>query len=743
MENDMWLECCISIIISTRKIGKFMINEIHIDRVTSYKTPSKILPTNKISLIYGLNGAGKSTISNFLYDRLSVQYANCKIVEDSGSEILVYNQRFLTDYFHEEDSLKGIFTLSKENKLALEKIDRATKNFESLEGIKDKISDRLKNIQLQQDEEKTKTTENVWKIKTQYSGGDRVLEYCLEGLKRTENLFNHIKSIQLPSSKPIDTIEVLKKELSAVQGDNAFKIDAISKFEFSGAKVEQNIIFQKIIVGSQEGTVAEFINRVGNSDWVKTGLGYVTHEVEKDCYPCPFCQEDTITKNLLASIREVFNDSYETDLALLGDLKTQYNLASSEINIQEIDSLIVVDSDILQRWKAAAEEIKSVYRENTLLIENKLKSPSSPITIRQSIDAVVTINILIDEINALVEKHNEKLDNKKGTLDGIKKRFWNLMRWDYDQTLSAYTKTEERLIKEIATVNSELTINDLKLSEVRSEISFLRKETVNIEEAIENINSGLSEIGIVGFSIIKHSENLYRVARSGAEADAFHSLSEGEKTVISFLYFIELCKGQRTASATHRKKIVVIDDPISSLSHIYVFNIGQLIKKSFFSSTEYEQVFVLSHSLYFFYELTETNKDKRHQTQNLYRITKNSNGSSVVSMKYEEIQNDYQSYWAIIKDQSTPPALIANCMRNIIEYFFNFVQKKDFNNVFQTPELATDKFKTFYRYMNRESHSLGQNIFDIKEFDYEIFRDGLRLIFNECGYSEHYVAMMK
>lgn len=55
-------------------------------------------------------------------------------------------------------------------------------------------------------------------------------------------------------------------------------------------------------------------------------------------------------------------------------------------------------------------------------------------------------------------------------------------------------------------------------------------------------------------------------------------------------------------------------------------------------------------------------------------------------MKYEVIQNDYQAYWHIIKDRIQAPALIANCMRNIIEYFFNFVEKLDFQQVFQKPE---------------------------------------------------------
>jgi wobble nucleotide-excising tRNase len=112
-------------------------------------------------------------------------------------------------------------------------------------------------------------------------------------------------------------------------------------------------------------------------------------------------------------------------------------------------------------------------------------------------------------------------------------------------------------------------------------------------------------------------------------------------------------------------------------------------------------------------------------------------------MKYEEIQNDYQTYWSIVRDPNQPPALLANCMRNVIEYFFAFVKKKDLNNVFQQACLRGNRHEAFCRYINRESHSLGQNIFDIKEFNYEAFKEGLRLVFVEAGYPEHYEQMMK
>jgi wobble nucleotide-excising tRNase len=271
-----------------------------------------------------------------------------------------------------------------------------------------------------------------------------------------------------------------------------------------------------------------------------------------------------------------------------------------------------------------------------------------------------------------------------------------------------------------------------------------RKETVNIDEAVDNIKNGLIGIGITDFTIEKYSEEdaLYRLKREDSSENVFKTLSEGEKMVISFLYFIELCKGESAAEKTSNNKIVVIDDPISSLSHIYIFNIGRLIHNEFLRTDTYDQMFILTHSLYFFYELTNTDHKKRKETQELFRICKNTGGSYFEKMKYEDIQNDYQAYWYIVKDEKQPPALIANCMRNIMEYFFNFVEKQDFAQVFQRPELEETRFMAFNRYMNRESHSKGQNIFDIKEFDYNSFRDAFKKVFDVEGYIDHYNKMI-
>lgn len=720
-----------------------MITEIHMDNVASYRRPVDISISNKVTLAYGLNGSGKSTISNYLYDSKNPKYRHCHIKETSEHEVLVYNQLFLKDYFYEEDSLKGIFSLSRENKEVLEAIDKKSKDLETLEGKHREAEGKKVEKEIQLNASKNEIAEKAWEIKLKYSGGDRVLEYCLDGLKRKEKILEHLSSIPNPQDALQYSIDDLKKEISSISDEKAQPIDAISEFTFDGIRIEQDLLFEKVIVGSQEGSVAEFIANMGNSDWVRKGLVYLPEKISPSAETCPFCQEKTITEELAASIRKVFDASYDRDLQDLENFRNKYSELAASLAPIDASEIIVTDTTIKQKWKTSVEKIAYRIRENKLLIDKKISNPSTPVKLYSTASDFDNLNRIIREINKLIHAHNEKLNNKKHSLSEIKHRFWLLMRHEYSQSLEVLEKTQKRLSDELEKVQKNIDEINLEIASTKSTIASLRKKTVNIQEAIDNINNGLTEIGASGFSVVPYGDNLYRILRAGDDGNAFHSLSEGEKTVISFLYFVELCKGQKSTTEIPKKKVVVIDDPISSLSHIYVLNIAQLIKRIFCNSSKFEQVIILTHSLYFFYELTHTKKSEREQIQHLFRILKNSEGSSAVKMKYEEIQNDYQAYWSILKDESHPPALIANCMRNIIEYFFNFVQKRDFNNVFQKPSLAGDKYQAFYRYMNRESHSLGQNIFDIKEFDYQAFREGIKLVFEECGYSEHYNAMIK
>lgn len=739
-----------------------MITKIDLNKVASYKNQATLETDKALNLIYGLNGTGKSTLSNYLLKREDEKYKDCSVLGlDENHEILVYNQTFIQENFFESESLKGIFSLSKENKEAITKIANAQKEIEKLDLEKNKKSKELdaEKSAIRKKFENAKQT--VWKIKTDYSGGDRVLEFCLEGHKGSkDNLFNHIQGLTKPTEKPTKSIEDLKNEVQAIMGENAQKYSYVPKITFSSSSVETEKVFDKQIVGNENSSVSELITKLGNSDWVKSGLKFLPEEPIVENKECPFCQEKTISSDLIQNIKNYFDASYESDINSIKNFLEQYSQAIEQIpnktTFEDNPKFESFKKDFEIKFNAFSQIVES----NRKKIDEKIKKPSISQTLEDSTKSLEDINEIISKINASIKEHNDKIDKKATVKAEIKKTFWQIMRWDYDQTISSYLSDKSTSKTKTDSLNTTIKDFGKTILEQRSIISEQQKQTVNIEKAIANINDGLIDLGINDFKIENHEENLYKIVRGENKERVFRSLSEGEKMIISFLYFIEMCRGKQDATETGKKKIIVIDDPISSLSHIYVFNIGRLIKNEFFGKKEtkkdeatgekvnvwnykYEQIFILTHSLYFFYEITETKHDERKETQKLFRLIKNNDGSRFQRMKYEEIQNDYQAYWFIIKDKNQPPALIANCMRNVIEYFFNFVEKKDLNNFFRQEPLNTNRFQAFYRYINRESHSLGQNIFDFKEFDYNDFKDGFAELFKAAGYEEHYKKMIK
>ena len=179
----------------------------------------------------------------------------------------------------------------------------------------------------------------------------------------------------------------------------------------------------------------------------------------------------------------------------------------------------------------------------------------------------------------------------------------------YDVTISNYQTDKNTFEKEQKDLDSEIAKIVTQIAKQDNVITEQSKLVSNIDEAVANINTRLFELGIDSFKIRKHDEGKaeYKLVRSDEdEENIFETLSEGEKMIISFLYFVEECRGKENSKSTDKKKIIVIDDPISSLSNIYVFNVGSLIKTEFFCSSKiYNQIFVLTHNLYFFYELAK------------------------------------------------------------------------------------------------------------------------------------------
>lgn len=127
----------------------------------------------------------------------------------------------------------------------------------------------------------------------------------------------------------------------------------------------------------------------------------------------------------------------------------------------------------------------------------------------------------------------------------------------------------------------------------------MEKQTTSIQPTIDGINTLLSSFGFKGFALAKAATgSSYKLIRSDG-SDAKATLSEGEKTFVTFLYFYHLLKGSDSESGMTTDRIVVFDDPVSSLDSDILFIVSSLIKGLFDEArtgTGYiKQIFVLTH----------------------------------------------------------------------------------------------------------------------------------------------------
>jgi len=194
-------------------------------------------------------------------------------------------------------------------------------------------------------------------------------------------------------------------------------------------------------------------------------------------------------------------------------------------------------------------------------------------------------------------------------------------------------------------------------------------------------------------------------------------------------------------------RIIVIDDPISSLSFNLVFDVAILIKDLFLTpDTDYQQILILTHHLYFLQELGWANRVKGDQLR-CFRVTKYRH-TRIAELKMEDIKNNYQCYWQVIKDVKEgklSSVMLPNAMRNILEHYFSFIRKRDtFKDVMK--DMAANNndpaLKAFDRYVNKASHSDAINLTDTQEIDSVKFIQYFKTVFKETGFIEHYQEMM-
>lgn len=480
-----------------------MISKIVLNRVASYKKEAVLDTDKKVNLLYGLNGTGKSTFSEFLYDQTGARFSQCSIEGlEENDTVLVYNQKFVQDTFYEPEGIHGIFTLSKGNADAQKVIDTTSAEVKKLTEQKRKIEEKKTKNEQKHLGEIEEYKKQVWKIKTEYTGGDRVLEFCLDGLKgNKDTLFKHIISLEKPEGELDYSVDDLKKEAQQLQGE-AQSRQLLSKVLINVEDIEQSELLSKVIVGNKNSSVASLIETLGNSDWVNTGIKYVHIDGEKGV--CPFCQQKTITQNFLEQINAYFDESYNRDKSQIEQMISRYD---AEIKKATDFFNAIKDDSFLEKNKAEIESLSanliSVLEHNLNTLREKAKTPSIQVSLQPINEIIESINSIIKNANNEITLYNQRIADIKGSKSKIRDSFWCLMRKEYNSVIELYAANEKAYEQSVKNAQKEL---QTKTSEINTNTALIeenRKKTVNIDEAVENIKNGLIDIGITDFTIEK------------------------------------------------------------------------------------------------------------------------------------------------------------------------------------------------------------------------------------------------
>jgi len=730
-----------------------VIESVRIKDIATYgNVAEQLTGLSKFNFLYGSNGSGKTTISRVIADEIN--FPTCTVTWKGGAKLqaMVYNRDFITANFNQSSELKGIFTLGQQNIETLNLIAAAKTRLDDLAKEIQALNAALqgengaggKKGELASLEEEFKN--KCWAQKQKH---DEKLAGALEGFRGSAEKFKaKILQESGSNSATAQSLDYLEKKAKTVFGPSpsseqtVLEIDAVNVIAH-----EANPILKKRVLGKEDVDITAMINKLGNSDWVREGRSF--YDINDKT--CPFCQQST--KDAFAqSLNDYFDETFIADSKSIDTLSADYATDSARIQ-QKISSIIATPSRFLdvEKLKVEKELLDSMLTINAQRLALKKKEPSKIVELESIGNVVSAIGVLITAANAQVVEHNKMVSNLAKERKDLTAQVWRyLLDVELKTELAAYNTKKDGLSKAISGISDSILAKTKDKGTKAAEIRVLEKETTSIQPTIDGINGLLSSFGFQGFALaIAANGTCYRLVRSDG-TDAKETLSEGEKSFVTFLYFYYLLKGSDSESGMTTDRVVVFDDPVSSLDSDVLFLVSSLIKSLIdevrVGAGHIKQIFVFTHNVYFHKEVTfNPNRRGGAMKDDTFWIVRKSELASKLE-KYDSnpITTSYDLLWAEVRRPDRSKLTIQNTLRRILENYFKILGGID-------PDKICEKFygkdkiicKSLFSWVNDGSHFANDDLFvSIDDGMVETYLSVFKAIFDKTEHFAHYKMMM-
>jgi wobble nucleotide-excising tRNase len=725
-----------------------MINSITIHGTATFLgNPQVLANLSKFNFLFGANGAGKTTISNVIANENA--YDGCSLSWDAGQALktVVYNRDFVEKSFVQSPMLKGVFTLGEGAGENIKLLETAKKEESEIKADiilnKNKLlsEDRKTGLNCDLATNEAKFLETCWKQKNKH---DQTFQRAFEGLRNSKEKFRDraIKELEGGVAQLL-TLPELQKKAETIFQEMPMSEAILSELDFGCLiATETKPILNRRVLGKDDVDIASMIRKLGNSDWVRAGRSYF----DANDNVCPFCQQKT-EEDFNKSLNEYFDETFEAAANEISILLETYENDSLRLKAA-IELLLLRPSMFLdvEKLKSELELLVSKTAINVQKIRQKKREPSESI----ELDSIGNLKNAIDDVikntNAQIVQHNKLVENYKAEYAQLVSEVWKYLLDEIKDQVADYNKTKAGLKKGIKVIEEKISELEAKNAEKIKAIQELEKKSTSVKPTLDEINKILDAFGFTSFALaMSDDEQYYKLIRSNGE-DAKQTLSEGEKSFVTFLYFFQLLKGSEFTTGLTDDRVVVIDDPVSSLDSDVLFIVSSLIKELLeevrTGSSYTKQIFVLTHNIYFHKEITY----KIQGTPPTYWVVRKSGNHSIVeNYKDNPISSSYELLWNEIKRNDISNSTIQNVMRRILEHYFKLLGSMDFDDIC-TKFDGKDKTicKSLISWAHCGSHGIPDDLFvSDAGITNEKYKDIFKQIFIRNGHHGHYKMMMR
>ncbi|MFF2499578.1 AAA family ATPase [Peribacillus sp. NPDC058075] len=719
-----------------------MISRISLKNVATYDEDGANLDNlKKINFIYGNNGTGKTTITEFI--RNQENFPNCSLEwKDESMVTYVYNRNFVNENFRLDNPIKGIFTLGKDS------VDLKTK----IDDLKEKVRSHLEDIKRLSDlyDEKKREKEGVidgfrekcWDIKREL---DTEFKDLIEGYRNSKDRFMQ-KCLKESSNmyKELKTIEEIKLKKESIFDRPVEKVQLLKSISYD-EELENNSILKQRIIGKEDVDIAGLISKLNISDWVQQG-SMILKETEGIC---PFCQQ-TLPSVFEEKINSYFDQTYIKQMEVLTNVSEKYQQRIESI-LAEISVLADQQNSFINKDKIQQllSLIQSKYEENKLLIQQKKKEPSRSIELVELSSFLKEVNTEITYANNKINEYNRLIENVKVEKENLINDMWRYIVEKNKPNIDDFNRKKSRIEKAMTGLErSRETKNGYK-RQFEDELLKYQEQVTSVEHSVNEINNILKSFGFKNFKLATTSEKgNYKIVREDGE-DVKDTLSEGEKTFITFLYFYQLLKGSNNKEDIVTDKVVVIDDPISSLDSNVLFMVSSLVRQIMFDikndSIDIKQLFIFTHNIYFHKEITFNQGKKSYGEGSFWIVRKRNNKSYIQRYQENPIKTSYELLWKELKIRENQSIVsIQNVMRRILENYFKFfgnINIDDLEDKFEYEEKVI--CRSLISWINDGSHYISEDLYvedneDVADRYFDVFKK----IFYIQDHKAHFDMMM-